>query len=255
MILVTGSSGFVGKNIVKVLNDKNVPVVKFNRGDSLDFIPKEYDTIINCAAEIHNLNFEQIYKTNVELTYNLLTKLKYKQFIQIGSSSEYGNGRVNYPFDFYSGTKAAASDLVLGCGHTVIRPQSLYGANDRKTKFIPVLLDKLSKNEEVTIYEGSHDWVYIDDFINAIMTIIFTGQNGQFDVGTCKTTTNFEVCLELASIMNSKSKILRVFKPYRDYDRDSWKLESTSTYPASWTPLYNLKEGLTKCLENYSKES
>ena len=54
-VLITGSNGFVGKNLlIKIIENGKYDPVKFNRGDSLDFIEQNINQIkliVHLAAE------------------------------------------------------------------------------------------------------------------------------------------------------------------------------------------------------------
>jgi nucleoside-diphosphate-sugar epimerase len=259
---IIGSNGFVGKKLCERLEDLGHSYLGYTSADTLLNTKDTFDVIINCAAKIHEPDMDKMFQSNVALTYNLLTTTKYGRMIQIGSSSEYGiptedtdEDYLIKPFDAYSGTKAAASMLVKGFGGTVIRPFSLYGETDRETKFIPTLLRKLKNNEDIPIFEGSHDWVYIDDFIDAIMHIVDNNIHGEYDVSLGKTYpyTNQYVASTLKRISGSTSNIFCVDNKYRDYDREDW-VGNSYRNPPGWKPKYELKEGLEKCWMNFIKE-
>lgn len=250
---VTGAKGFVGKTLTAKLTQLGEEVDTFVRGDQIS--KRNYDVVINCAAEIHQPDLTKLFESNVALTSKLLD-MECNHFIQIGSSSEYGDstcGEVS-PNTPYGVTKAAASLLVESRGGSVVRPYSLYGAQDNPAKFIPFLLYNLANDFPVTIFNGEHDWVYIDDFVDILISLGMKSEVGSFDVCSGKATSNLNVALKLSHMLESKSKIIQNRSgPYRSYDRDGWVGDITRMPPGTHS-LMSLEEGLEKCIQNYTKE-
>lgn len=106
-ILLTGSSGFLGKEILKVLNSQNtVFELNRNKGDyQIDLSTSEatfnsnFDLIIHSAGKAHSLPKTEednlsFYNVNVQGTKNLLTGLEKngipERFLFISSVSVYG---------------------------------------------------------------------------------------------------------------------------------------------------------------------
>lgn len=250
---ITGANGFIGKHLSQFLENEGHEVFSYVRGDEI-ITDKHFDVIINCAAEIHNEDPQRVFSSNVELPFLLQTLCDYTRFIQIGTSLEYGNSTSKHAFNLYSGSKSAASILTLSFGGTVVRPYSVYGSSDRHTKLLPVMLQKLHENLPVTVYDGEHDWIYIDDFVNAIYYILCHNLHGEFDVCTGTPTSNMDLVRTLSSLIGSDSPIIEQNTKYRDYDREGW-VGNTSRLPSGWQPQYDLKQGLKECVRMYRIES
>jgi len=79
-ILVTGASGFIGKNLIVRLNElQDITVLTFVRGDSLTTLPKlvsEADAIIHLAGENRPQDPASFSKVNFELTSALCDAIK-----------------------------------------------------------------------------------------------------------------------------------------------------------------------------------
>ncbi len=79
-ILVTGSKGFIGKNLLKKLDDKTFNVLEFNRDDSLDTLEElinNSDFIIHLAGEVRpNSSSEDFKNSNTMLTKNIIDILE-----------------------------------------------------------------------------------------------------------------------------------------------------------------------------------
>lgn len=128
-ILVTGNSGYIGSHLAQILKkeydheiyglDKNEPVIEVKthfieeiRNSSNDWSASdlEFDCVIHMAAEVSVgrsvLDPTLYYFTNIVGTFNVLKKLKFKNFIFASTGSVSG---MNSP---YSISKKAAEEIV-----------------------------------------------------------------------------------------------------------------------------------------------
>lgn len=259
MILVTGSNGFLGKALVKRLREQKYDVIEFSRGGVIDN-RFSYDIVINCAASIHSTKGESLFKDNIQLPYDLISKVNTKKFIQIGSSSEYGptvelrkEDLMLNPTTLYEGTKAAASMLVLGLGRSlgievaVARPFSVYGPG-MSGRMIPYFIKRISSGDPLRIYQGAHDWIYIDDFVDGIMSMFHIKIDGIYNFCTEINVTNYKVASLIAEILNITPQYIITDSRYRAYDVDFWT--GYATKKLLWKPNVTLKEGLEKCIKD-----
>ena len=77
-ILVTGSNGFIGKNLCTTLNVKGYEVIHFDKDTtkSLEECVKESYFVIHLAGINRPINPEEFYDGNTNLTYKLIEILK-----------------------------------------------------------------------------------------------------------------------------------------------------------------------------------
>jgi UDP-2-acetamido-2,6-beta-L-arabino-hexul-4-ose reductase len=79
-ILVTGSKGFIGKNLLKKLDSKCFNILEFNRNDSLETLEKhvlQSDFIVHLAGEVRpNSSNDDFKSSNTLLTKNIVDFLK-----------------------------------------------------------------------------------------------------------------------------------------------------------------------------------
>lgn len=262
-ILVIGANGFVGGHLKKQLKFEGHDVVSIGR-EPIDYsIP--FDVVINCAAELTDES--KMWTSNVCLVHDLLEGFRkhgiVKRIIQIGSSSEYGltdlprkESTICIPSNIYEATKLAATSLCQGYASRydmdicVARPFSLYGPNDKPRKLIPTLYRSHINHASITVYPGSHDWIYIDDFINGIILIATAKKEvvkGQiFNFGTGKSTTNKDIVQALEVALGSKLNVsYRDDKKYHSYDVDNWVSDSSKARDVlGWTPQFDIKNGM-----------
>lgn len=170
MILLTGGSGLLGKELKKYI-DCIAP--DSNKLDITKYIsPKtDVDTIIHAAAYTDVVRAEthqdECFRVNVTGTYNLLKAYPSAKIVYI--SSEY----VTNPVNFYAKTKLWAEELVLQRNiHLIIR-----------TSFVPrPFPHKFAFADQYT--EGD----YVDVIAPLIAKQIIKGSVGTINVGTGRKT-------------------------------------------------------------------
>ena len=192
-ILITGTTGFLGRSLREHFVDQGHQVIEYRRGSvSLDNIIHGHtpDVMIHCAGEIYET--KNMFRTNVEMVQGILESIKSHspktRLIQIGSSSEYGpmprasaeTDRIN-PQNLYEATKGAATLLCQGYARQynldvcVARIYSGYGAYERERRLFPTLYRAFFQDEPMELYDGVHDFIYIDDFVRGIDILVNKG--------------------------------------------------------------------------------
>ena len=188
-IFITGATGFVGKNLVEYYTKRGHEIYAFRREENLYEVLHQFnpDAIINSAAEIYDC--EQMFEPNILMVQTILEYVRaceqYCQLIQIGSSSEYGptdhatsEDTLLKPVDFYQATKGAATLLCQGWARFfnlpiwIVRPYSVYGPGEREHRLFPRLYRAFNYDDPMTLYQGHHDFIYINDFIRGIDLVL-----------------------------------------------------------------------------------
>lgn len=233
-VLISGFNGFVGKHLIQREFTKKYDLFLYGRDDYIsevwNFNP---DIVFHLAGEIKDES--KMFDSNIVLTYNLLKNSGNATFIYVGSSSEYGrknkpiNEKENLePTNLYEATKGCGSLLCSAFASTkkrviVTRPFSLYGINDHRERFFQTIFEKYKKNKEIEIYEGSHDWVYIDDFIDGLLMLMEKGESGDIvNFGTGISTTNLQVIKTFEKVLGKKIRYKENHSFMRNYDSDKW---------------------------------
>jgi nucleoside-diphosphate-sugar epimerase len=255
--IVFGSGGFLGKHLVKRLKKEGHQVWEIHRNEDYDI--KEVDYIFYLSSYgnhyIQTDKYETI-KANILNYYELLNHTKsinYKQLIHFSTSS------VNLPVQTtYSESKYIAE--LLGSIYAdkynkniiSIRPYSVYGEGEANFRFIPKLIHSLKYNLSFSLSDGWHDWIYIEDFIDALMTIVDLSKPEQsIEIGTGIQSSNSMVVSLLERISGKKIKIID--GENRIYDTNNWVADPSYLNLIGWKPKYTLEDGLTKVWEYYQK--
>jgi len=188
-IFITGATGFVGQNLVQYYSARGHEVYAFRRDEVLRECLENFkpDAIINSAAEIYDP--EHMFVPNIVMVQSILEYVRnceqHCKLIQIGSSSEYGptnhataEDTLLKPVDYYQATKGAATLLCQGYARQfglqtlVARIYSGYGPYERPHRLFPRLYRAFFHNEPMTLYDGVHDFIYIDDFVRGIDLVL-----------------------------------------------------------------------------------
>lgn len=276
-LFITGSSGFIGKNLVEFFSSSNIPIFEYKRGDNIETNLRYFKptAIINCAAEIYNA--EKMIDSNIILTSQILDYIKdYSpdtKLVQIGSSAEYGpvdhptseTDRIN-PVDMYQATKGSATLLCQGYAKqfdlnvSIARPYSVYGKYEKPHRLFPRLWKAFKLNEPMTLYQGYHDFIYIDDFVRGINIILNTKTNGDIiNFGSGVQYSNTEVLETFESITkNSNAPVKFMDTMAKKFESEIWKcnpMYADITY--RFKTLHSLEDGIERFLKtaNYTRES
>lgn len=211
---------------------------------------------------------EEMIDINVIGTLNLLLASKnvdYEIFINTGSSSEYGikDKPMNEkdclePISFYAATKASATFLcqTFAKEHkkpiVTLRPFSVYGPYEEKTRLIPTAIKAIIENNPIKITHGNQrrDFIYVQDIVDIYIKTLSSGKklSGQIlNMGTGIEYTNDEVVKTLFKITNKKVKIEKGAYPSRLWDTPHWVADISKTNKIlNWKPKFTLEDGLKK---------
>ncbi len=208
-ILITGATGFVGRNLIPVLlqnKDNFLAIVIRNINKTKDLFKEQQlrrlfvinsnqenfknmikifspDIVIHLASystsndDENSLNL--LLKSNIQFGTHLLDALQYvdlKYFINIGSFSEYyySDGCLNSAY-LYSATKTAFRSIVkyyqdiLNFRWINVIPYSIYGNRTKHKKVIDLIIDSIYSKDSIPMTEGNQKL----DFINISDVVSF----------------------------------------------------------------------------------
>lgn len=276
-ILVTGSNGFIGSNIIRLLsNNTNFNFFKVDRNTidlfSLDDVERyietnQIDAVIHCAIEggtrLKQDTCEMFYK-NI-LMYENLIKFndKYKIFINFGSGAEfdrrYDISNVNecdmfnmIPTDFYGLSKNIISKLstnYLGCIN--LRIFGCFYYNELSTRFIKNNINNYINHKPIIIHQDKYmDFFYMEDLVNVINHLLNNPQLKYKDINMSY-LKKYKLS-DIANIINELSShkvdlIIENKNPGFNYTGNGELLNKLNL------KLKNLELGIKECFDNQIK--
>lgn len=246
--------------------------------DDLKKTPKDIDLIIHLAANARVYNSvlnPSLALENIEMTYNILEfarKQKVPRFILSSSREVYGNrersisseDEVNIRLSEspYSAIKIGSEALVyayskcFGTRNIILRFSNVYGRYDISDRFVPLMIKKMRKDQDVFIYgkEKVLDFTYLDDCVNGIIksVMLFSkAQNNTLNIASGEGYTLVEIAQLIKELLGSKSRIR--IKANRKGEVVQFIADlSKSKILLGYEPRYSIQKGLDASVEWYS---
>jgi len=178
-VLVTGSNGFIGKNLRLFLeSENNITVLTYDRSNTLDeleFLIKKSDFIIHLAGVNRPQTADEFFSGNTDLTKNIVDILRandlciplvFSSSIQASLDNDYGK------------SKRLAEDYIINnYKHGIIyRLHNVFGKDCRPNynSVVATFCYNIANDLPVTISDPKHELelIYIDDICKTFIQII-----------------------------------------------------------------------------------
>ena len=271
----------IGSNLENLKDVENNPNYKFIKDDVrnesiIDCLVKDVDVVVNFAAESHVdrsiANPKPFLETNIFGTYSILEAIRKhdKQLIHISTDEIYGDAQGKSSFDEnsqinpsnpYAATKAAADHLVssyyrtYGINCITTRCTNNFGSYQFPEKLIPKTIIRSIKNLKVPLYgdgEQIRSWIYVNDHVQAIESVISKGKSGEtYNITAYEEITNKTIVEKILDILGKSHDMIEYVgdRPGHDkrYSIDCSKIEDQ----IGWKPRYNFDDALKKTVNWY----
>lgn len=271
-ILITGSKGFVGKNLLKKLKDLGQEILIEINEEIFDsetwdsdltqiLIDNQPEVIFHLGACSDTLELDVNYmmKLNYEFTKVLVdwSKSNNSKLIYSSSAANYGvNGK--YPSNLYGWSKYVAEQYVVSNNGVALRYFNVYGpGEEHKGRMASVLYQSYLKRLDGKSWKlfpkkPTRDFVYVEDVISANIFAeknYFKFNKNWYEVGSGESRT-FEDALDCMGILyyyHDESSIPKGYQFYTCSNRNKWM--------KGWKPEFKLEKGVIEYkiyLENQS---
>lgn len=256
------------------------------------------DFIINFAAESHVDNSIKspfiFMQTNILGTYNLLInsfnyfnelddqKKKTFRFLHVSTDEVYGDLEdkddlftedTKYdPSSPYSASKASSDHLVRAWRRTYKLPTLItncsnnYGPYQHSEKLIPTVIKNILSLKKIPIYgdgKNIRDWLYVQDHIEAILTVLNSSQIGEtYNIGGNNQVENLELVNKICEIfdrkfplksskLNKYSELISFIDDRAGHDYKYAIDASKIKKDLGWEPSESFNSGLEKTIDWY----
>ena len=267
-ILITGSSGFIGSNILlNILNKHNIYITSRSKisnklkelkvihyKNHLDLNKKlkkiKIDIIIHCGTHyVKNHNVSDINKltlANIEFGVILLENLKsmgVKKFINFSTVWQNYNGKQDIAYNLYSAFKLSYSkilDYYIG-KFSFIRFYNLfisdtYGENDNRSKIINLIKQNIRNKKKIRIVSKklSINLLNVKDIVAAVRIIVDKNvKPGKYNVTNNKNIKIYNLVKKIKKVKKIKNLI--------KFENNSFKKDRIFYYKKlpGWQPRYS----------------
>lgn len=258
-ILITGTDGFIGKNLLNELKDDN-DILEINEGifDSDDWINDLHNQLNSFKPEVifhvgacsdtleQNVNYMMV--VNYLFTQKLSDwcKLFNCKMIYSSSAANYGVNQI-HPSNLYGWSKFVGEQYVVLNGGIGLRYFNVYGPlEENKGRMASVayqMIQKQKEGQEIKLFPNKpqRDFVYVKDVVSANIYALKNYEelnSNWYEVGSGDART-FEDVLEILEIpytYHNEDKIPKGYQFFTKSDENKWM--------NGWCPLFKINNGL-----------
>jgi nucleoside-diphosphate-sugar epimerase len=234
-ILITGSSGFVGQNLVNYLQPTSQEIVTPSRIQlQMDAEMTNVETVVHLAGKAHDLkktsNPKEYYTVNFELTrqlYDAFLKSDAKQFIFISSikavadvtSSVLDENTIPNPQTDYGKSKLMAEryiqaqSLPEGKSYYILRPCMIHGPGNKGNLNLLYQFVKRQIPYPLAAFDNKRSFLSVENLCFIIKAIIEKDiYGGVYNVADDEALSTNEVVSILAQSIGKKPSHLKISK-------------------------------------------
>ena len=272
-ILITGSKGFVGQELINSLNKINYDLILTGSSQDTDLcdwnivkkLPKS-NVIIHLAAKNYIPdsfdNPHKFFKNNILSTLNILEKARIDDSKVIFLSTYvYGTPdflpvneehKIN-PLNPYTQSKVLCEDLCASYFRdfkipiTILRPFNIYGKNQKDHFVIPKIISQINKKEiQLLSSETKRDFIYISDVVDVIIKVIQLNKDGLniYNIGSGNSISIKKLSEKILKISNSKAKLVVLNKLRKGEIPNTISDNSKIKKELNWEPKISIDTGI-----------
>lgn len=252
-ILITGSNGFIGKNIKEEIKNKhhvyglgrkkkkerNYFNINLNEKKKLNqlFKKKKFDMIIHCAWYTNHKDYRKSKKNNEFLKMSkflLDTFIMHggKEFISLGTCEEYKKKKFgkNFfsekseikPINNYAKYKNIFHNYLKSTKikYKWLRIFYLFGEGENKKRLFPIIINHINKNKKIKINYPyfKTDFIYVKKLAKIISRLIDKKTNGAFNLCSGKSINIINIYNIINNLLKKSSKLEITERKKLDYE-------------------------------------
>lgn len=286
-ILVTGSSGFIGRHLTTELQRQGAHVLALDVHGNNPVDLRDWHRLEDFGRQLGKLdlayhlaglmfvpysfeNPREIYEVNVLGTLNLLELCRLHNAEKVIFASSYVYGPPQYlpvdeehplkPTSPYARSKVISENLLkafhedYGVKCTILRPFNIYGEGQSENFLLPTILKQMGSGKiELVDPEPKRDFLYITDMVDAYLK---AGEydSGDFEIFNIGAGSSYGVDQIVQIVMEIWGQ--RVEVNYEHSRRRNEIMNVVANVEKAkrklgWTPRVELKDGLRKYIEWY----
>ena len=279
-LLITGSSGFIGRNVRPVLEHEHSVVgvnisggVDITKAGALDYLGGDFDAVLHLAGKSYvPESFErpaEYYHANINgaLTVAEFCRRRGVKDLIYANTYVYGSPQ-SLPIDEahrvspgspYHRSKLLGEELLLGyfpsSGTKVcsLRIFNIYGPHQDPRFLIPKLITEASATGRVNVedLEPRRDFIHVSDFANLVLTIVGAGitDSGIYNVGSGTSVSVGEVIETIRRCLPRPFEVIcaKRRRPNEIMDCRANTRKVTATF--GWYPRIGLEDGVARIVK------
>ena len=229
-IIITGATGLLGSYFFKKYKSKykiiKYPyrIEKYNKFQNW-ISNKKFDFFIHFASITNNnkSNLKKINLINVKSTINLLRSIQkkniknFKYFLFISTSHVYGfsknkikENKKRIPYSAYGNSKKRVEDFIIDNRNKfffkigIARIFNITGPKQRDGYFIPDIIKKIRKENNIKNINHFRDFIHIDDVCESIVNIMERKFEHPINISSGKKINLISVCKNINKLYFNK---------------------------------------------------
>lgn len=276
-VLVTGSSGFVGKYLCEKLRNEKAVVITFDRTDGditnwndVNKIP-DADIVFHLAAiTFVPFSFENprvTYEVNITGTLNMLEFCRMRDVNRMIFTSSYIYGKPRYlpvdekhppaPANPYTESKFLGEQLCeayhrdFGINCVILRPFNIFGKGQNPSFLIPSIVKQISNENKIVLDDSApkRDLLHVDDLIDAYLMAAEYPKHEVFNIGSGKSYSVKDIVNMILNLYPKKVDVLYRNKRRKNEIMDVVADIKKARKKLNWSPKIKIEDGLKRIIE------
>lgn len=279
-ILITGSTGFVGKTLLKELNKEKYFIYSYSSKDgdisskkTWERMPKS-DYLIHLAAKTFVPDSwkkpeEFFIKNSIALINAIDYCKKNNSKLIFLSSFVYGNQNFainekceTLPQNPYSLSKLIGEQVcsfykrVENLDVIILRPFNIFGPDQNKLFLIPKIINQIKNNFKIEVLDikPKRDFLYVKDLASAIeKTLSYEGNHYIFNIGSGKSYSIEQIIKILQELYGTNLEVLTKNQTRKMEISETIADITLAKKELHWEPKYSIKAALKEMIDNKEK--